>query len=100
MNDKRANIMTEKLQAIKVLINDGRTSFAIEQLRKALQTEPEQVANIYYLLGNAFRKEGNWQEALNNYQMAISIDPNNPAQEARSMVLDILNYYNKDMYNQ
>ncbi len=100
MNDKRANIMTEKLQAIKVLINDGRTSSAIEQLRNALQTEPEQVANIYYLLGNAFRKEGNWQEALNNYQMAISIDPNNPAQEARSMVLDILNYYNKDMYNQ
>lgn len=92
--------MTEKLQAIKQLINDGRTNFAIAKLHETLQTETEPVADIYYLLGNAFRKEGNWQEALNNYQMAISIDPSNPANEARNMVLDILNFYNKDMYNQ
>lgn len=100
MNDKRANIMTEKLQVIKGLINDGQTNSAIEQLCEALQTEAEQKADIYYLLGNAFRKKGNWQEALNNYQEAISINPTHPANEARNMVLDILNFYNKDMYNQ
>ena len=54
----------------------------------------------YYLLGNAFRKQGDWQGALNNYQEAIDINPDSPAAEARNMVIDILNFYNKDMFNQ
>lgn len=30
-------------------------------------------AEVYYLLGNAYRKQGNWQGALNNYQEAIDL---------------------------
>ena len=56
-------------------------------------------AEEYYLLGNKFRKEGNWQEALNNYIEAIELDPDSPAVEAKKMLDDILNYYCKDMYN-
>jgi len=56
-------------------------------------------AEEYYQLGNKFRKEGNWQEALNNYIEAIELDPDSPAVEAKKMLDDILNYYCKDMYN-
>ena len=56
-------------------------------------------AEEYYRLGNRYRKEGNWQEALNNYIAAIELDPESPAGEAKKMLDDILNYYCKDMYN-
>ena len=44
-------------------------------------------AEEYYLEGNKYRKEGNWQAALNNYL------------EAKRMIDSILNYYCKDMFN-
>ena len=52
------------------------------------------------ILGNAYRKQGNWQLALNNYQYAIDLNPDSPAREAYRMAMDILNFFNKDMYNQ
>ncbi len=56
-------------------------------------------ADEYYQLGNRYRQEGNWQMALNNYMEAIALDPDSPAVTARKMLEDILNYYNKDLYN-
>ncbi len=56
-------------------------------------------ADDFYKLGNRYRKEGNWQEALNNYIEAIELDPESPAVEAKKMLDDILAYYCKDMYN-
>jgi tetratricopeptide (TPR) repeat protein len=56
-------------------------------------------AQEYYERGNAFRKAGNWQEAINCYIMAVELDPNSPAVEAKRMLDDIMNYYHKDYYN-
>jgi tetratricopeptide (TPR) repeat protein len=56
-------------------------------------------AEEYYQLGNEYRQQGNWQEAINHYMEAIELDPDSPAVEAKQMLEDILNYYNKDMYN-
>ncbi|MCH5311928.1 MAG: tetratricopeptide repeat protein [Prevotella sp.] len=53
----------------------------------------------YYQQGNAYRKQGNWQEALNNYIRAIELDADSPAVHAKQMLDDILGYYNKDCYN-
>ena len=49
--------------------------------------------------GNAYRKQGNWQEAINCYLQAIELDPDSPAVEAKRMLDDILNFYHKDYYN-
>ena len=38
--------------------------------------------------------------ALNNYLEAIERNPESPAVSARDMIMNILNFYNKDMYNQ
>ena len=55
---------------------------------------------LFYLLGNAWRKKGNWQIAMNNYLEAININPDSPAKQALDIANEILDFYNKDMYNQ
>jgi len=39
-------------------------------------------------------------ETGNNYLEAIERNPESPAVSARDMIMNILNFYNKDMYNQ
>ena len=92
--------MTERLKEIKDWIDEGNVDIAVSRFNQLLNQQPEDADDIYYLLGNAFRKQGDWQGALNNYQEAIDINPDSPASEARNMVIDILNFYNKDMFNQ
>lgn len=109
----------EQLTAIRQLIYNGKVEEALAALdlllhsdnstaaERAATTAAEeanaalrQQAEAYYLRGNAYRKLSNWQAALNDYQRAIDLDPESPAQQARRMVIDILNFYHKDMYNQ
>ena len=56
-------------------------------------------AEEYYEQGNSYRKKGNGQMAINCYIEAIELDPDSPAVEAKAMLDDILNFYNKDAYN-
>ena len=92
--------MKEKLNTIKELIKEGKLDTAIEQLNAYIQSDTTQDDEPYYLLGNAYRKQGNWQLALNNYLEAMERNPESPAVQAHKMAMDILNFYNKDMYNQ
>ena len=91
-----------KLDTIKNLINQGDIPQAITQLEEILSDEKlvDIQDEVFYLLGNAYRKVGNWQQSLNHYQKAIEINPNSPASHARKAVLDILDFFHKDMYNQ
>ena len=93
--------MDNKLKEISLLIREGDLPNAIEQLNKVFASPlgPD-TAEAYYLMGNICRKQGDWQGALNNYQEAIALDAESPAAEARKMIMDILEFYNKDMYNQ
>ena len=91
--------MKGKLIIIKELIKEGQLETAIEQLSQYIQLDSTD-DEPYYLLGNAYRKQGNWQLALNNYLEAIERNPESPAVQAHKMIMDILNFYNKDMYNQ
>ena len=91
--------MNERIVIIRDLIKKGELETAIELLLQYIQEEPTQ-DEPYYLLGNAYRIQGNWQLALNNYLEAIERNPDSPAVNAHKMMMDILNFYNKDMYNQ
>ena len=53
----------------------------------------------YFQLGIEYRKKGDWQHALDNYMEAIALNPESPAVEAKKLLEDILNFYNKDAYN-
>ncbi|WP_291530747.1 tetratricopeptide repeat protein [Bacteroides sp. UBA939] len=90
----------EQLKIIKELINQGNITEAIRLLDEYPMTDSANPDEVYYLRGNAYRKQGNWQQALNNYRYAIDLNPDSPAREAHRMAMDILNFFNKDMYNQ
>ena len=59
----------------------------------------KETADGWYLRGNEYRRKGDWQHALDCYMEAVDVDPESPAAEAKKMLEDILNYYNKDAYN-
>lgn len=92
----------EQIDDLKELINRGDVDIAIEQLDQLLQAPSVEIKKdtLYYLRGNAYRKKGDWRLALDNYQYAIDLNPDSPAVQARAMVIDILNFYHKDMFNQ
>ena len=92
--------MKENIITIKGLIQEGKLDLAINQLEQQIQQGTSYDDELYYLLGNAYRKQGNWQMALNNYLEAMERNPESPAVQAHQMMMDILNFYNKDMYNQ
>ena len=50
----------------------------------------EMTAQEWYEQGNAYRKQGQWHEAINCYLQAIELDPDSPAVEAKHMLDDIL----------
>lgn len=92
-------MQTIKQQA-KELLDKGNAAEAIALLDRAIRDLSPPDDELYYLRGNAYRKSGNWQQALNNYLEAVSLNPESPAAEAHRMLMEILEFYNKDMYNQ
>ena len=53
-----------------------------------------------YVRGKAYRKLTNGKEASNSQLQEIDQNPNAPAVHARKMLIDILEFYHKDMFNQ
>ncbi len=89
----------KEITECKRLLHDGLVEEVIPKLRELLAHEKYPADELFYLLGNAYRKQQNWQQAINCYSEAISVNPESPAREARTMILDILNFYHKDLYN-
>ena len=102
VSESRKTKEMEQIDNLKELINQGDVDTAIKQLDQLLRdtSVKEEKDTLYYLRGNAYRKKGDWKQALDNYQYAIEINPDSPAAQARKMAIDILNFYNKDMFNQ
>ncbi len=87
------------MEKIKKMIADGQTQKALSLLNEHLTNHPED-DQAWFLKGNAYRKLGETRLALNSYLEAIAINPDSPAQAAYNMMIRILDFYNKDMYNQ
>ncbi len=90
----------EDLGAIEVILSEGRVEEAVRLLREYIAGSSAPSDRAYYLLGNAYRKKGDWQGAINNYLEAMAINPDSPARNAYAIANEILDFYNKDMYNQ
>ncbi|MBP3829131.1 MAG: tetratricopeptide repeat protein [Bacteroidaceae bacterium] len=56
-------------------------------------------AAALYEQGNAFRKNGQWADALNAYAQATALDAESPAATARQMLTDIMEFRCNDYYN-
>ncbi len=91
--------MDAELQEIKTLIDDGRTDNAIDALHDVISLDDSADSEPYYLLGNAYRKKGDWQQAINNYMEAVDRNPESPAAEAFATLMSILDFRNPQLYN-
>lgn len=63
------------------------------------ETKSAKTANDYYLEGNAWRKRGDYQRAMDCYLQAVTMDADSPAAAALQMLDDIMGFYCKDCYN-
>ena len=87
------------MEKIRKLLRENRIEEAIGKLDAMLEQEPTS-DEAFYLRGNAYRKLGDFQQALNNYLSAMELNPDSPAREAHDMLMEILDFYYKEMYNQ
>ncbi len=71
---------------------------AVSSLDIYLKDNPEDT-DALTLRGMRHWSLGHRSQAINDYLAAIKIDPNCKAQQALKATNDILNYYNKDLYN-
>ena len=87
------------METIKQLITDGKTDEAIRLLDEYIEKNTSS-DEAYYLRGNTYRKKGDIRQALNNYLTAMDLNSDSPAQIAHDQLISIMNFYNKDMFNQ
>lgn len=88
----------QNMDAIKQLINEGKTDEAIRLLDEYIEKN-RTTDEAYYLRGNAYRKKGDIRLALNNYLTALELNPDSPARIAHDQLVRIMNFYHKDRYN-
>ena len=86
------------METIRQLINDNKTDEALHLLDEYIKKNDSD-DEAYYLRGKVYRKMGDIRQALNNYLIAIELNPDSPAQTAYNAQIKILDFYNKDMYN-
>lgn len=57
------------------------------------------IAQLFYIRGNAYRQLGDWGKAMSSYLEASDRDSESPAKQAYQQALQILEFYNHDLYN-
>lgn len=80
------------------MIEAGKVEEAIALLEQMKAGSPAN-DDVCYELGNAYWKKQDWKHCLDNYTEAIALNPQSPAVEMKKMVMDIIGFYNKEMYN-
>lgn len=84
---------------IDKMLRKGQIDEAILRLNEQIQATATPCDRLYYLLGNAYRKRGDFAQALNCYLEAMAINPDSPAVEAHQMLMNIIEFYHKNYYN-
>ena len=87
------------VEKVRILLEQGDVEGAVALLEQYRREGGRMDDTLFYLLGNAWRKKGNWQMAMNNYLEAVAINPESPAAQALQVVRDILAFRNPDLYN-
>lgn len=97
MNKK--NEATSTYDAISQATENGRLNEAHRMVEASLKNTPDD-ATLHYLRGNLYMKSEDWGSAMSSFKRAIEIDKESPAAESLRMLTEIMDFFNKDMYNQ
>ena len=69
-------------------VNDNKIT--AEQKAEALR---------HYQLGRSLWQQGRRGEAMTEYNISLSLDPGSPAKAALEMANDIMDFFDRDLYN-
>jgi Flp pilus assembly protein TadD len=85
------------LADIDALIAKQDYASAITALDELIKQEPS--AELYFNRGKLCWKLGRRSDAITDYEHAVELDSASPAAHALEVVRDIMNFFNKDLYN-
>lgn len=91
--------MDAKLKILKDRLSKDYSEEVLTALQSYVASHPD-CDEAYFLLGNAYRRNERWGDAMNAYQQAMDLNPESPAQLAYRSIVEVLDFYNKDMFNQ
>ena len=86
------------LPEIEALLRAGQLEEAHQSLRDDVKRQPGD-AQGWYLLGNLYRRQQLWGDAINALGKAKMLDPDGPADAAIESIYDIIRFVNKDLMN-
>jgi len=93
MNSKRLN-----LTEIEALLRENRLEEAHQSLQDFVKAEADNPQG-WYLLGNLYRRQQLWGDAINALGKAKMLDPDGPADAAIESIYNIIRFVNKDLMN-
>lgn len=95
--------MEKTIQEVKDMLARSESRDVIAHCDYLLENNKEAdkklLAQLYYIRGNAYRQLGDWGKAMSSYLEASERDPQGPAKQAYAHALEILDFYNHDLYN-
>ena len=83
---------------IEARLRAGQLEEAHQSLRDYVKRQPGD-AQGWYLLGNIYRRQQLWGDAINALGKAKMLDPDGPADAAIESIYDIIRFVNKDLMN-
>ena len=108
MGPKGRNVVLDKSYGAPLITNDGVTIAKEIELEDAFENMGAQLVKEVATKTNDVAGDGTTtatvlaqamiQEGMKNLEAGAN--PESPAVSARDMIMNILNFYNKDMYNQ
>jgi tetratricopeptide (TPR) repeat protein len=91
--------MDEKYLKAEILFNEGRTQETIDVLNEILKSDRGDT-DFLLLRAKAFYRLQKWGDALNDLNLILEINPDHKmAQNYKSMVMNIISFWNKDNFN-
>ena len=86
------------LSEIEALLRAGQLEEAHQSLCDYVKRQPDD-AQGWYMLGNLYRRQQLWGEAINHLNRAKLLDPDGPADAAIESIYDIIRFVNVDLMN-
>ena len=90
--------MEKIIEQIKAMLADDCIDEALAAVEQALAEHPDD-ATLLFWRGNIHMKKGHTSLAVSDYARAKNIAPDSPAAQAYAAAMDILNFFNHDLYN-
>ena len=92
------NCRQPTLSEIEALLRAGQLEEAHQSLCDYVKRQPDD-AQGWYMLGNLYRRQQLWGEAINHLNRAKLLDPDGPADAAIESIYDIIRFVNTDLMN-